>query len=572
MKIKLLLFLAVFSYSLTAQHIMTVDFNKTVHPIKDLTNVNKGSSKYLANGYSDAAISLVRLHDYHGANDYCYYSNFWNFDSSSQEFTTINTSFNPDSSNQYNWGNLDSTLYELNQYGILPYVRFGTSYPGPRHIIQPISPPFDSDGINFTNFSKLCKRTIMHTNYGWDKGTHYDIKYWEIWNEPAGLFWDGTPLEFYKMFSTVMDTLKRNFPTLKIGGPGAHPSTTLEATSTYGIDFLNYLRKNSIPLDFYSWHIYNLLNPYLLNGIAEKIRTKLDSTGFTETESHISEINHALKPESFSYFDSNSKGTAYYSSLLITAQKSSVDKLFWYTGEMFFFNDGSTYNWIGDGLKYYSEIIKNTSEQIFSSGDLVIEVDKNVDTTNVMLLASKSDDDKSIYLLLSNYNSDINSFNIKINNLPWSESDSIIFTQTVTKNPSVRRGEIIRYISGGSSINLNLINMTSPSVALMKLEKQKETTGIKTDSFTNNEYDLSQNYPNPFNPTTNIKYSTNIKTFIQLNVYDVLGKKIITLVNEIQDAGTYDVTFNADNFPSGIYYYQLKVGNSVETKKMVLLK
>jgi photosystem II stability/assembly factor-like uncharacterized protein len=86
------------------------------------------------------------------------------------------------------------------------------------------------------------------------------------------------------------------------------------------------------------------------------------------------------------------------------------------------------------------------------------------------------------------------------------------------------------------------------------------------------EYSLSQNYPNPFNPSTTIEYSIPESGNVKLVVYNSLGEKVSTLVNEHKDPGTYKIIFNAADFPSGIYYYQIKAGNLVETKKMILLK
>jgi len=89
---------------------------------------------------------------------------------------------------------------------------------------------------------------------------------------------------------------------------------------------------------------------------------------------------------------------------------------------------------------------------------------------------------------------------------------------------------------------------------------------------TPSDYNLSQNYPNPFNPSTSIQYAINNRQFVILKVYDVLGKEIVTLVNEEKSSGNYNIEFNASHLASGIYYYQLRAGAFVETKKMILLK
>jgi hypothetical protein len=83
---------------------------------------------------------------------------------------------------------------------------------------------------------------------------------------------------------------------------------------------------------------------------------------------------------------------------------------------------------------------------------------------------------------------------------------------------------------------------------------------------------LGQNYPNPFNPSTNIKYSIPADGNVSLKVYDLLGKEVATLVNEPQQAGTFDVVFDGANLASGVYYYQLITGELTATKKLMLTK
>lgn len=90
------------------------------------------------------------------------------------------------------------------------------------------------------------------------------------------------------------------------------------------------------------------------------------------------------------------------------------------------------------------------------------------------------------------------------------------------------------------------------------------------------EFSLFQNYPNPFNPSTSINYQLPIAGNVSLKVYDVLGNEVTTLVNEYRPAGSYEVEFKSTlashQLANGVYFYQLKAGDFVETKKMILLK
>ncbi|MEI7906158.1 MAG: T9SS type A sorting domain-containing protein [Bacteroidota bacterium] len=84
--------------------------------------------------------------------------------------------------------------------------------------------------------------------------------------------------------------------------------------------------------------------------------------------------------------------------------------------------------------------------------------------------------------------------------------------------------------------------------------------------------ELSQNYPNPFNPTTTIRYSLPMSSYVTLSVFDVLGKEVATLVNGNSEAGVHSVQFNGADLSSGIYFYTLRAGNVVQHKKMLMLK
>lgn len=122
-------------------------------------------------------------------------------------------------------------------------------------------------------------------------------------------------------------------------------------------------------------------------------------------------------------------------------------------------------------------------------------------------------------------------------------------------------------IDSGLVAALGGFNNTSAKGAYNKLAS-RELTKTGTGKLT---FQLG-NYPNPFNPTTIIKYQIPQNSFVTLKVYDELGRLVNTLVNQYENKGTYNVNFNASYLASGIYFYRLRAGNFVSTKKMLLLK
>jgi predicted GH43/DUF377 family glycosyl hydrolase len=106
-----------------------------------------------------------------------------------------------------------------------------------------------------------------------------------------------------------------------------------------------------------------------------------------------------------------------------------------------------------------------------------------------------------------------------------------------------------------------------------------DTVSVVEETVQPKAFSLDQNFPNPFNPSTTIKYQIPASlnpskggTLVTLKVYDILGSEVVTLVNEEKPVGTYEITWNATNLPSGVYFYQLKAGEYINTKKMILLK
>jgi hypothetical protein len=100
----------------------------------------------------------------------------------------------------------------------------------------------------------------------------------------------------------------------------------------------------------------------------------------------------------------------------------------------------------------------------------------------------------------------------------------------------------------------------------------KYSNEVEVDATGPLTFSLGQNYPNPFNPSTKINYKVPEAGNVKLAVYNIVGEEVAVLVNGFTQAGSFDVTFNASNLPSGVYLYKLQSANSVQTKKMLLLK
>jgi hypothetical protein len=126
----------------------------------------------------------------------------------------------------------------------------------------------------------------------------------------------------------------------------------------------------------------------------------------------------------------------------------------------------------------------------------------------------------------------------------------------------------------GFTSDSTMVNVTSTSnIDSINFYLNRVPVGIKQiSSNVPSEYKLYQNYPNPFNPTTSIRYSVSSIQNVKLVVYNILGKEVVTLVNEKQSPGVYEVIFNGGSLSSGIYFYTLMSGEFKSTKRFVLIK
>ncbi len=197
---------------------------------------------------------------------------------------------------------------------------------------------------------------------------------------------------------------------------------------------------------------------------------------------------------------------------------------------------------------------------------------------------------------MENYNSlldalKINTLDIKMKNNTtdnqaaffFIRSDSVLYHMigfNIVPNDTVYRDYLIKLDSNvgwkGTVVRVRLdpaqnVSTGSISIDYIRLENDI-STNVAVNKYMPFKYVLSQNYPDPFNPTTTINYKVAKVGLVTLNVYDMLGQRVATLVNKVQNTGKYSINFDASRLASGVYMYRINAGNFSATKKLVLLK
>lgn len=281
-----------------------VEFDKITGKIKPMNAVNNmpvlpRNCDNIYERIQEANIPYCRLHDTggdFGGTHYVDINNvFPNFDADEND---------PES---YDFAFTDAHLCEMTRYGVKPFYRLGTTIENDRDI-KPynIYPPKDNH-----KWARICEMIIRHYNEGWADGYHMDIEHWEIWNEPDNFpdiednqMWLGTEEEYFELYKTASLHLKKCFPNLKIGGYGscgfyalsdtdvsetAASSPRFEYFIEFFFRFLEYVRENSLPLDFFSWHSYAGVKDNI--DYAKYAREKLDEYGFKDCEVYLNEWN-----------------------------------------------------------------------------------------------------------------------------------------------------------------------------------------------------------------------------------------------------------------------------------------
>lgn len=410
--------------------VIRADFGKVIGAIKPLNGINRGP---IAGGgrveviERQKALGLhsIRPHDSHWPN--CdvvdIHAVFPNFDA------------DPSKPESYDFALTDEYIEGILKTGAQVIFRLGESIEH-TSVKRYVHPPKDYD-----KWVQICLGIIRHYNEGWAKGFRHNIEYWEIWNEPENrpVMWSGTDEDFLRLYKTAAVKIKKEFPKLKVGGPafGAYMQVFKEGgfkPVPFTAAFLEMCKKDSVPLDFFSWHCYTD-NPAEFSLRGKYVREMLDSYGFQKTESHLNEWNllpgntwsegntPEEKDEYFAYM-AGPAGAAFLTTAIAEMHDSPIDVSNFFHAELgsmgFFSLNGAPYkNYFGMlSFRRLLDLGKRVEVQGATPG-------------RVGVLAATNEAKTECAVLISNYRGDHSEFRIEPGNLPADVTREVFFVNQV---------------------------------------------------------------------------------------------------------------------------------------------
>jgi hypothetical protein len=281
----------------------------------------------------------------------------------------------------YNFAPTDKLMESIHDVGARAIFRFGASAGENSGVPDSFTSERDYD-----HYANIARHVVLHYSKGWHGGFHYGVKYWEVLNEPDGRF-DAN--KYYKLYGKLAKAVKSADKDAWIGGPSL---MFTHNGPSYREHFLNYLGRNGIPLDFWTFHHYNVdaADPYLYVRLGEDMRKLLDKHGFKKTKIIMDEWNVlGINPELLIL----GGRAAFTASAIIYMQDSPIDDQTFYMGPNLFGLDGKTPNKIGQALVALGRM-KDTPFRLSVEGH---------DKQGFAVQAGKSADGTKINIIISNY-------------------------------------------------------------------------------------------------------------------------------------------------------------------------
>lgn len=318
---------------------ISFDVNQT-RPFKILNAINNGplhnprtDDQYFDNLalYKAARIPYARNHDA------SFYSGYGGNHSVDVAFIFPDFDADPCDPASYDFACTDEYIMVTEMAGTKTFYRLG------HHIEHEVKKYGTLPPKDFHKWAVICEHIIMHYNEGWANGFHYDLEYWEIWNEPNGdaddssnkRCWGGTAKQFYDFYETAAKYLKNRFPHLKIGGP------SLCAVFEWIEPFFSEMQKRGVPFDFISFHTY-VETPEVMLYRANRLHEVLEKCGYGDVPLINNEWNYICNWNTQFVYSIRQiismKGAAFTAACMCAAQESVIDMLMYYDARPCKFN------------------------------------------------------------------------------------------------------------------------------------------------------------------------------------------------------------------------------------------
>ncbi len=375
---------------------INIDFNKAIGKIKPMHAVNNGPVKLPSGNfeeYKELGIPYARNHDA------AFYTNYGG--ERTVDIRAIFSDFDKDPYDpaSYDFACTDYYTQTIMEAGAEVFYRLGNKID---HRVKRYDsiPPAD-----FNKWAVICEHIIKHYNEGWADGFHWNIKYWEIWNEPDNInCWAGEYEDFLELFKITAKHLKEKFPSLKIGGPAFVRERPVRG-------FLEYMKANDVTIDFLSWHRYDCVTEGFGRCVYE-VRKTMDELGFDKAESILNEWNYVTgwgeKLNDTVRDIISMKGAAFNSAVMTIGQHTPVDMLMYYDARPNSRFNGIFDFYTYDKLKgYYSFLMFS---KLYKMGT---HVQSDVDSDDIHVVAAKGEDKSAV--MITYFTNDVNAEAKKLN-------------------------------------------------------------------------------------------------------------------------------------------------------------
>ncbi|HLX60213.1 MAG TPA: hypothetical protein VKX17_02915, partial [Planctomycetota bacterium] len=406
---------------------------------------------------------LTRLHDCHWPNP---------------DVVDIHTLFpdfkaDPNLSESYTFSRTDEYVQAIVNAGSGIVFRLGESI---EHTPKKyyVAPPADCE-----RWAAICIGIIRHYNEGWAGGFKHNIHYWEIWNEPENRpqMWTGSDADYFTLYAAASRAIKARFPNVMVGGPAVGNTGRIEngkfEPSAFLNAFLDMCARDSLPLDFFSWHHYSS-DPLSFAARAKEMRALLDRRGFAKTESHLNEWNYLPRDDwtpmllggqgvpREKFFDEigGAPGAAFSATALLTLQDSPLDAANYYTGEI-----------QGFGLFNFYGVPKKTF-YAFKAFKLLLETPNRVSAHSsdgkLAICAGLSQNKSSAQILISSFQSNVTLIKLVIEHAPW--NGAVICEKRVVDGTRDLKLVWTGALPAGGALDLSA-ELKAPAACLIKLRK-----------------------------------------------------------------------------------------------------